>query len=235
MQLVVATVEGLRAELSSGFEQLAAAGPLSCGLSGGATALIYLGALRAARVDWTRVSLFWVDECAVPLTDPESSAGLARQMLIAPMDSGRPHVFPMHAAGPDLEEAALDYDHVLDRELAGEPLDLAIVGVGEDGHVGAIFAGSPAIEAQTRVVAIHDAARIPRRRLSLTLPFLVSTRRIWVVAVGGRKRPIVQAVVGRTSGATPFHLLARYAEDVTIFTDQAVHRSGPANPTVHSS
>jgi len=226
MQLVVATLEGLRAELSSAFEQQVATGPLSCGLSGGATALIYLGALRTAPVDWTRVSLFWVDECAVPVTDPESSAGLARQMLIDPMEGGRPRVFPMHAAGPDLEEAALDYDHVLDRELAGEPLDLAIVGVGEDGHVGAIFAGSPAIEAQTRVVAIHDAPRIPRRRLSLSLPFLVSTRRIWVVAIGGRKRAIVQSVVGRSGGDTPLHLLTRYAEDVTVFTDQVVHRGG---------
>jgi len=224
MQLVVATLEGLRTELSSAFEQLVAAGPLSCGLSGGATALIYLGALRTARVDWTRVSLFWVDECAVPFTDPESSAGLARQMLVDPIEGGRPRMFPMHAAGPDLEEAALDYDHVLDRELGGEPLDLAIVGVGEDGHVCAIFTGSPAIEAQTRVVAVHDAPRIPRRRLTLSLPYLISTRRIWVVAVGGRKRSILQAVVGRTGGRTPVDLLVRYAEDVTIFTDQAVTR-----------
>jgi len=89
MQLVVATLEGLRAELSSAFEQLVEAGPLSCGLSGGATALLYLGALRSARVDWTRVSLFWVDECAVPFTDPESAAGLARQMLIDPMQGAQ--------------------------------------------------------------------------------------------------------------------------------------------------
>lgn len=224
MQLIVATLEGLRAELSSAFEQLVDAGPLSCGLSGGATALIYLGALRSARVDWSRISLFWVDECAVPFSDPESSAGLARQMLIDPMEGARPRTFPMHAAGPDLEEAAVDYDHVLDRELSGEPLDLAIVGVGEDGHVGALFAGSPALQAQTRVVAIHDAPRGPRRRLTLSLPFLMSSRRIWVVAVGARKRAIVQAVVGRTGGETPFDLLVRYAEDVTILTDQAVSR-----------
>jgi 6-phosphogluconolactonase len=224
MQLVVATLEGLRAELSSAFEQLVKVSPLSCGLSGGATALIYLGALRNARPDWTRVSLFSVDEVAVPLTDPESSAGLARQMLIDPLDTARPRMFPMHAAGPDLEEAALDYDRVLDRELGGEPLDLVIVGVGEDGHVGALFAGHPALHAQTRVVAVHDAPRAPRRRLTLSMPFLMSSRRIWVVAVGGRKRAIVQAVVGRTGGETPFHMLVRYAEDVTIFTDQAVSR-----------
>lgn len=225
MQLVVASLEGIRAEISSGFEQLVEAGPLSCGLSGGATALIYLAALRTARPDWTRVSLFSVDECAVPLTDPESSAGLARQMLVEPLESGRPRMFPMHAAGLDLEEAALDYDHVLDRELGGEPLDLAIVGVGEDGHVGALFAGQPALHAQTRVVAVHDAPRGPRRRLTLSLPFLMSSRRIWVVAVGGRKRAIVQAVVARAGGETPFDMLVRYAEDVTILTDQAVSRS----------
>jgi len=96
--------------------------------------------------------------------------------------------------------------------------------VGEDGHVGALFAGSPALQAQTRVVAVHDAPRAPRRRLTLSLPFLISSRRIWVVAVGARKRAIVQAVVGRTGGATPFDLLVRYAEDVTVLTDQTVSR-----------
>jgi 6-phosphogluconolactonase len=131
----------------------------------------------------------------------------------------------MPAATEDLDEAALAYDRVLDRELGGEPLDLAILGVGEDGHVASLFSGHPALDELTRVVAVHDSPKLPRRRLTLSMSYLMSTTRIWVVAVGGRKRAIVQAAVGRTGGNTPFDILLRHASDVTIFTDQTAHRS----------
>jgi 6-phosphogluconolactonase len=224
MELVVANLDDLRTQIATGFERLAAPGPLSCGLSGGPTALIFLGALRTAQPDWTRVSLFWVDERAVLADDPESNFGLARRMLIDPLQPRAPRAFPMPAAQPDLEQAALDYDHVLDRELEGRALDLAILGVGEDGHIASLFPGHPALEDQNRVVAVHDSPKPPKRRLTLSMPFLLSSTRIWVVAIGGRKRSIVQSVVGRTGGSAPIHWLVRHASDVTIYTDQAMRR-----------
>ena len=103
MEFVVANLDDLRLQIVTEFERLAAAGPLSCGLSGGPTALIFLGALRTAKPDWSRVSLFWVDERAVPPDDPESNYGLARRMLIDPLQPRGPRAFPMPAAQPDLE------------------------------------------------------------------------------------------------------------------------------------
>ena len=224
MEFVVANLEDLRDQIVTGFERLAARGRISCGLAGGPTALIFLGALRAAKPDWSRVSLFWVDERAVSPDDPESNFGLAKRMLIDPLKGAAPRAFPMPAAQTDLDQAALQYDHVLDRELGGQPLDLAIIGVGEDGHIASLFPGHPALEDQNRVVAVHDSPKPPRRRLTLSMPFLMSTTRIWVVAIGGRKRSIVQSIVGRTGGETPVHWLIRHASDVTLFTDQAVRR-----------
>ena len=130
----------------------------------------------------------------------------------------------MAGTAADLDEAAAAYDRTLDRELHGEPLDLAILGVGEDGHVGGLFTGHPALEELTRVVAIHDAPRPPYRRLTLSLSFLISSTRIWIVAIGGRKRAVVHSIVGRTGGGRPVDWLLRHASDVTIFTDQEVRR-----------
>jgi 6-phosphogluconolactonase len=224
MELVVANLDDLRGEIAHAFEQRAAAGPLSCGVAGGPTALIYLAALRAAQVDWSRIALFTVDERAGVSAAGESHAEMARRIL-APVREGQgPRVFAMPAAGPDLEAAAAEYDRVLDRELHGEPLDLAIVGVGEDGHVAGLFAGHPALDELTRVAAVHDAPRAPTRRLTMTLSFLVSTTEIWVVALGERKRAIVQAAASRVTGNTPVQLLLRHAGHVTIFTDQVVRR-----------
>jgi 6-phosphogluconolactonase len=221
MELVVANLEDLRIEIAQAFEARATAGPLSCAVSGGPTALIFLAALRSAQVDWSRITLFTVDESGGGAG--EGHADLARRILGPVRDGRGPRLFAM-TCGPDLEAAAAEYDRVLGRELNEEPLDLAIVGVGEDGHVGGLFTGHPALDELTRVAAVHDAPRPPYRRLTMSLSFLISTTEIWVVAVGERKRTLVQAAVRRNYGNTPFDLLLRHAPQLTIYTDQVVLR-----------
>lgn len=225
MELVVGSLEGLKLDIAQAFEQRAAEGPLTCGISGGPASLIFLAALKAAQVDWNNVSLFMVDERAGPSLAGESHADVARRMLSHARGGRGPRLFAMAADGPDLDAAAAEYDHVLDRELRGEPLDLAIVGVGEDGHIGGLFTGHPVLDELTRVVAVHDAPRAPYRRLTMTLSFLTSTPDIWAVALGERKRAVVHAATTKLSTNTPFDMLLRHGARVTIYTDQALqHR-----------
>ena len=219
MELVVAHLEDLQAQLAAGFEALAARGPLTCALSGGPAALIFLSALRAARPDWAAVRLFFTDERGDASAGVESNASLTTRMLVEPQAGARPRVFPM-PSGPDLDAAAAAYDAVLDRELGDAAPDLAIVGLGEDGHLAGLFPGHPALAAPARVAAVHDAPRPPHRRLTFTLPYLVSVGQIWVVGVGARKRAVVQSAVSRTGGQTPLDHVVRRAAAVTIFTDQ---------------
>lgn len=221
MELVVANLEDLRIEIAQAFEARVAAGPLSCAVSGGPTALIFLAALRSAQVDWSRIALFTVDESGG--AGGEAHADLVRRILGPVRDGRGPRLYPM-TVGQDLEAAAAEYDRVLGRELKEEPLDLAIVGVGEDGHIGGLFTGHPALDELTRVAAVPDAPRPPYRRLTLSLSFLISTAEIWVVAVGERKRTLVQAAVRRNYSNTPLDLLLRHAPQVTIYTDQVVVR-----------
>ena len=96
--------------------------------------------------------------------------------------------------------------------------------MGEDGHIASLFPGHPALEDQNRVVAVEDSPKPPRRRLTLSMPFLLSSTRIWIVAIGGRKRAVVHSIVGRTGAGRPVDWLLRHASDVTIFTDQEVRR-----------
>jgi 6-phosphogluconolactonase len=223
MELVVAPVELLRPRLTQAFEGWASqASARACALSGGSTALVFLGALRNAQVDWSRISLFWVDERAVPPEDPDSNYGMAHRVLLGPLGHAAPRAFRMPAEQADLGGAAVQYDHMLAHELRGCPLDLAILGVGEDGHICSLFPGHRALMAEGRVVAVEDAPKPPPRRLSLTLSYLKQTRQIWIVVIGPKKRDVLQAAIQRTQLSTPLDLLLRQAKDVTVFTDQGV-------------
>jgi 6-phosphogluconolactonase len=223
MELVGAPVTELKTLLTQSFEDWSKEGR-SCALSGGATALIFLGALRNATVDWRKIILFWADERAVPPDDPDSNYGLAERMLLSPLAARAPRAIRMPAEA-NLGQAAIWYDDALATELDGGALDLAILGVGEDGHVCSLFPGHPALtEEARRTVAIEDAPKPPARRLSLTLRYVLQTKRIWLVAVGSRKLPVLQAAINRTGSSTPLDLLVRHGKDVTVFTDQTIRR-----------
>jgi 6-phosphogluconolactonase len=227
MELVHAPVEELKLLLTQSFEEWAQDGR-SCALSGGPPALLFLPALRAANVDWSRLTLFWADERAVDIVDPESNYGLAERMLLKPLGRRAPRTIRMPIDLP-LDQAALQYDDALATALAGRSLDLAILGVAEDGSVCALFPQHRAVfHDHLRVVAIDDAPKHPRRRLSLTMPFLLQTRKIWLLAVGPRKLRVLHAALSKTQQATPLDLVLQQAKDVTVFTDQVIRSVWPA-------
>ena len=224
MELVGAPAHELKGLLTASFEEWSREGQ-SCALSGGATAMIFLPAMRAANVDWNRITLFWADERAVPVDDPDSNYGLAERMLLSPLGASAPRAIGMPAYTAQLGQAALWYDVALATELKGGPLDLAILGVGEDGHICSLFPGHKALLVEDlRAVAIEDSPKPPARRLSLTLRYVLQTKRIWVIAIGARKLPVLRAALEKTSRSTPLDLLMREAKDVTVFTDQTIHR-----------
>ena len=176
MELVVARIDELRPRLTEAFERWAGedvgGATRSCALSGGATALIFLGALKNANVDWSRIKLFWADERAVPPDDPDSNYGIAQRMLLEPLGAKAPRAFRMafDAANDrpglsSLGSAAMRYDTLLARELRSGAMDLALLGVGEDGHICSLFPGHRALQIDDqRVIAVEDAPKPPPRR-----------------------------------------------------------------------
>src|SRR5688500_10970436 len=113
MELVVAPIAELRPQITHLFEEVVGSSldrgttesaepyAFACGLTGGSTALIFLGALREAAVDWSRVTLYWGDERAVPPDHPDSNYGLAERLLLSPLGGRAPHAVRMPAELPD--------------------------------------------------------------------------------------------------------------------------------------
>jgi 6-phosphogluconolactonase len=236
MELVVAPIVELRPRLTHFFEELvggtldrgggSAPEPytFTCGLTGGSAALIFLGALREASVDWSRITLFWGDERAVAPDSSESNYGLAEQMLLKPLGARAPTAMRMQAELPDLAFAARQYSDALPPSL-----DLLILGVGDDGHVCSLFPGHPALAIDSaRVAVVEDSPKPPPRRLTLTMSYIIASQQVWIVAVGERKRALLERAVSGKSRSTPIELVVANGTQVTIFTDQTIRRGFPA-------
>ena len=68
-----------------------------------------------------------------------------------------------------------------------QPLDLVLLGIGEDGHCASLFPGHPALNATGWAVPVHDAPKPPPDRVSLTLGCLRNARRVIFLVTGSGK------------------------------------------------
>jgi len=191
-------------------------------LPGGSVAPTFFPVLATLAVDWGRVDIFWIDERAVPPDHPDSNYGLASRLLLQPVGVPSSRVHRMQGELADLDEAARRAADEL-KLAAGDPprLDLAIVGVGEDGHVASLFRGGPGLQPGVQpVVAIHDAPKPPARRLTMTLPVLAGARRIIVAAVGPSKAHVIHDALDRDVVDTPVAELLRRASSSIVLLDR---------------
>ncbi len=150
-----------------------------------------------SQVDWTRVTLLFADERAVPPSHPDSNYRLARIALLDPLGDPLPRVRRLRGEAADLEAAAREYD----AELV-VPLDLVVLGLGEDGHVASLFPGSPLLsERRRRAAVVTDSPKPPALRLTLTPRALTEAREgAVVIAVGEAKAGAARRALGEPGG-----------------------------------
>jgi len=233
-EIHVGTLDALLRRLADDFgaeaeRARARRGFVAVAIPGGSVAVHVFPALAALPLPWDRVHFFWVDERAVPPSDPASNYAVAHTRWLGP---GRVPVGSIHrmpADGPDLAEAAVAYGRELTRVL-GAParLDFVLLGVGSDGHVASLFPGHPALsEERQMVVPVVDAPRPPARRLTLTLPLLAGAERVVVMAFGEPKAAAIHEAIEQRDSPLPMALVLRRAGRSLVLVDEgAASRMG---------
>ena len=224
--VIVEDTPGLRARLISIIssdvrDAFAQRSRCALGLCGGSVATTFFAPLAQARVDWPRADFFWIDERAVPPSSPESNYGLARSLWLLPAGVPDARIHRMPADAPALDAAARGYAADLERTLGDPPrLDVALVGVGPDGHVASLFPGHALLGEETRTVAaLEDAPKPPPRRLTLTLATLGRARHVVVIALGDGKAAVIREAIEDGASGLPVSRLVHSAEKVTVLLD----------------
>jgi glucosamine-6-phosphate deaminase len=182
---------------------------------------------REAGLSFARVRTFNLDEFIGLAADhPQSFRRWARENLFDHVDFAH-SAFP-DVAARDLGAAARDYE---DEIRAAGGLDLQVLGIGRNGHIGFNEPGS-ARDTRTRAVELHawtreDAARafgglaaVPLRAVTMGVATILDARRLRVLALGARKAGIVRAALHEPVGpAVPATFLREHA-DARLYLDR---------------
>jgi 6-phosphogluconolactonase len=146
----------------------------------------------AAALPWAAISWYFGDERAVPPDHPESNYRAACETLLAHRPEARQRVYRMPAEAADLELAARAYG-----ELLPDPLDLVLLGIGEDGHTASLFPGSPALGERSARVVVVSGPKPPNPRLTVTPPVIEAARELLVLVSGaGKAAALARALEG---------------------------------------
>lgn len=171
-------------------------GRCSVALAGGGTPratyeVLGTSALAAA-LPWGAIDWYFGDERAVPPDHPESNYRAVREALFANRPESLERVHRMPAEAKDLEQAARDYGDRLP-----DPLDLMLLGIGEDAHTASLFPGSPVLGERSARVAVVSGPKPPNPRLTVTPPVIEAAREILVLVSGaGKAEALVRALEG---------------------------------------
>lgn len=182
---------------------------------------VYTALARFARagVDFSRVRWFALDEyLGLPAGHPQSYRLFLEQRLIEPLGLDAAHLFVPDGTAADPDASAAAYE----REIAAAGVDLQLLGIGENGHIGFNEPGTP-FTAATHRAALSASTRaanarffdslddVPRECLTQGLATILRAERIELIACGSQKaEAVATAVRGPVTTACPASVLATH-------------------------
>jgi 6-phosphogluconolactonase len=209
-------------------------------LTGGSMGAAVLQAIAdspaCGTVDWRSITFWWGDERYLPHGDPDRNDTQSKAALLDALNLDPAQVKSLPAPGDhaDIQAAADAYAAEL---LAGAPegaraprFDVTFLGVGPDGHIASLFPDHAGIrDTEHVVIAETDSPKPPPERLSLTLPIINASDRVWMVLAGSDKAGALGlALAGASMSSVPVAGVEGRRRTV-FFVDQDAAAEVPAN------
>jgi glucosamine-6-phosphate deaminase len=183
-------------------------------------------------VDWGRVAVFHLDEyVGLPITHPASFRKFLRERFIARLPGRAGEVHEVNGEGDPHAECER-----LKKIIGPRPIDVAFVGIGENGH---LAFNDPPADFQTPepylVVDLDEACRrqqvgegwykgledVPKRAISMSIQQILKAKRIVCSVPDQRKAKAVQgALEGPVTPMMPSSILQKH-EATTIYLEPA--------------
>ncbi|MGH1539093.1 MAG: 6-phosphogluconolactonase [Arenicella sp.] len=187
---------------------------------GGSTPALFLQLLSKTSLDWSRVRVVVNDERWVPLNDPLSNEAMLRKLLLN-NESVVTQIVSLFDHNLPIEQAIEAFNRRASDVL---PLDICVLGMGEDGHTASLFPDMNNLEQALDLSnpAALVLARVPHKtelRVSFNLSALLSARQHYILIKGQAKRQTIEIAEQHKSFQFPIsHLLAESSTHI-YYTD----------------
>jgi len=151
---------------------------------------------------WEKSHFFWGDERHVPPEHAENHFRKAQVAMFSRVNVPPENIHRIPAENPDAAAAASEYETHLRSFFALKPgqvprFDLALLGMGPDGHIAALFPGSDALAVGDRLAVATRDAQLKTEWITLTLPVLNNAATVVFLARGREKAETLREVLRR--------------------------------------
>lgn len=195
----------------------------------------FLAALQThPEIDWSRVTAFQLDDyVGLPEGAPQSFGAFLREKIFDAVHPGKVQPIGATASAAEAARRCREYADL----LANEPPDVVFLGIGENGHLA--FNDPPVADfddpEQVKVVELDQLCRqqqvndgcfptfadVPTHAITLTIPTLMSGKRLVCVVPGTAKREAVtETLNGPITTACPASILRTHPH-CTLYLDAA--------------
>ncbi|MFS0727317.1 glucosamine-6-phosphate deaminase [Paenibacillus sp. 1P07SE] len=216
------------------------------GLATGSTPVgIYKALIKQAaeqRLSFAGVTTYNLDEY-VGLTPEhdQSYAYFMKQHLFSHLDIPSAQTNLPNGMADDLSAECARYDRMLERQ----PIDIQLLGIGHNGHIGfnepaaELIGGTHIAELEAATLAANarffeHEEQVPRQALTMGVGSILKARSILLVARGADKAPIIkQALSGPITTACPASLLQTHAHVTVLLDKEAGKDLIPDDTTLH--
>lgn len=181
-------------------------------------------------IDWGKVVAFHLDEyVGLPGDAPQGFGNFLRRHLFDKVQPGT--IFFMNGNAPDPEAECRRYAELLEEY----PLDIACIGIGENGHIAfndphvadfddPVKVKLVQLDERSRMQQVHDGCfasldDVPKTAITMTIPAIVAAAAVHCMVPGSTKAAAVRCTVqGPISTDCPASILRRH-RDATLYVD----------------
>ena len=229
-------------------DAIAARGLFAVALSGGSTPQRLFELLAqppyANSIHWQHVHIFWADDRCVAPDKDGSNYKQARLALLEHITIPAENIWRIRTELP-CQTAVTDYieqlasftaRHQSSTEHSWPTLDLALLGMGSDGHTASLFPDSPITSDQPCRLAEADYDGRPALRVTLTEPVLNAARKIVFLVAGAGKAEMINTVLvdekNNEDAAFQYPVLRirPKSQNLTFYLDSAAASLLPSQP-----
>ncbi|QLG86811.1 6-phosphogluconolactonase [Chitinibacter bivalviorum] len=195
---------------------IAARGTAGLAVSGGRTPAGMFKALRNSDLDWSRVVITLVDERWVQPDHADSNERLTRENLLQDGAAAATFVSLVNTQATPHEALA-----EIEARLAKmpNPIDVVILGMGDDGHTASLFPAAAELEAACESTALLAAVTppvAPHQRITLTLPTIVKSPKVLVHITGESKKELLLNAMAANVALTEQYPIRRVLDQVPL-------------------